>query len=421
MSQTKRIAGYSRGLPLFFAMIIATSLIASCGDSVTPWLDRADCPETINTPKQYAAAVKEFRAPPEFCISPELFTTSLQGGSRLYPEDFDYAWANSSTNAHRYLELNKRWGQSGDGPTLIKMLTAIQSFIGFGITAPSSPDDWHPGSQSMQIAVYTLPKKIKAQVPAFENWARIAEIDYDIVVPAELGEMMIEPYTTMRPGQSVVDVFTDLTGCDGEGTYPYRSWPIVYDMQVRDGVLFTIPSNTCDPEVRAAMLAGSTCKVGSSNGTVDCETTSEECFIGFRDRYYSQRIGNLRPQDTLEDLLGPLRAAISYCQDANPFNTGVGLGFNTAANPFSRKPWAEQTVSDRYTGREFIVPNLRLKDLPSHKIVTFPPLDKEACKAIEGATSDTHDSYGREECNFEASGEGTYDFLTEGYGFYERE
>ena len=97
MSQTKRIAGYSRGLPLFAAMIIATSLLASCGDSVNLPLDRADCPETINTPKQYAAAVKEFRAPPEYCISPELFTTSLQGGSRLYPEGFDYAWANSST------------------------------------------------------------------------------------------------------------------------------------------------------------------------------------------------------------------------------------------------------------------------------------------------------------------------------------
>ena len=420
MSQTQRSAGRRwRVLNAALTVTLASALLASCGDSVNLRPDRADCTETIDTPKQYANAVKEFRVVPEYCISPKLFTTSLQGGSRLYPEDFDYAWANSSTNAHRYLELNKRWGQSGDGPTLIKMLTGIQSFIGFGITAPSSPDDWHPGSQSMQIAVYTLPKKIWAQVPAFENWARVAEIDYDIVVPAELGEMMIEPYTTMRPEQSVVDVFTDLTGCDGEGTYPYRTWPIVYDMQVRDGVLFTIPSNTCDAEVRAAMLAGSTCKVGSSNGTVDCQTTSEECFIGFRDRYYSQRLGNLRPQDTLEDLVGPLRAALSYCQDANPFNTGVGLGFNTAANPFSRKPWAEQTVSDRYTGREFIVPNLRLKDLASHKIVTFPPLDKEACEAIEGATYDKDDSYGRPECNFDASGDGTYDFLTEGYGFYE--
>ncbi len=115
MSQTKRSTGGSwptrsvhRPLTIALAMTLAAALLASCGDSVTPWLDRADCTETINTPKQYAAAVKEFRAPPEYCISPELFTTSLQGGSRLYPEDFDYAWANSSTNGHRYLELNKR-------------------------------------------------------------------------------------------------------------------------------------------------------------------------------------------------------------------------------------------------------------------------------------------------------------------------
>ena len=65
------------------------------------------------------------------------------------------------------------------------------------------------------------------------------------------------------------------------------------------------------------------------------------------------------------------------------------------------------------------MPNLRLKDLASHKIVTFPPLDKEACEAIEGATYDKDDAYGRPECTFDASGDGTYDFLTEGYGFYE--
>ena len=424
MSQTSRIGTQSRTfsllpIPSILLVMLAATLLAACGDSVNLQPTREDCTETIDTPKQYADAMKEFRAPPEYCISPELFITALQGGSRLYPETFDYAWANSSTNAHRYLQLNERWGQSGDGPTLIKMLTGIQSFIGFGVTITDPPNEWNPGLQSMQIAVYTLPKKVQAQVPAFENWARIAEIDYGIVVDPALGKLMIEPYTTMREDQSVVDVFTNMTGCAGEGVYPYRNWPIAYDPKVVDGVLYSDPPDSCLPEVRAAMEAASTCKVGSSLNGVSCETTSEECFIGFRDRYYSPKLGNLRPQDGNEELLGPLRAALSYCQDANPFNTGVGLGFNTAANPFSRKPWAEQTVSDRYTGREFIVPNLRLKDLGSHKIVTLPPLDKEACEAIAGATYGTDPNYGRPQCTFETPDVETYDFLTEGYEFYE--
>ncbi|MDG1943623.1 MAG: hypothetical protein P8J17_05105, partial [Halioglobus sp.] len=70
------------------------------------------CSLRIETPADYAAAVSSFQTTPEHCISPDLYVTSLQGGERLYPEQYQYAWANGSTNAHRYLELNRRWGQS---------------------------------------------------------------------------------------------------------------------------------------------------------------------------------------------------------------------------------------------------------------------------------------------------------------------
>ena len=57
------------------------------------------------------------------------------------------------------------------------------------------------------------------------------------------------------------------------------------------------------------------------------------------------------------------RAALHYCQDVNALNTGVGLGYNRNENPFVCKPLAEQAVSDRYTGREFILPNFELARL----------------------------------------------------------
>ena len=88
-------------------------------------------------------------------------------------------------------------------------------------------------------------------------------------------------------------------------------------------------------------------------------------------------------------MVGPLRAALAFCQDANPFNTGLGLGYNTAANPFSRKPWDKQTVSDKYTGREFIVNNFETKKLDI-AFFTFPfgADTKAGCEKYKGVFDD---------------------------------
>ena len=118
------------------------------------------CSMRINTPADYAAAVANFQTTPEQCISPNLYVTSLQGGEKLYPEQYQYAWANSSTNAHRYLELNNRWGQSKNPAILIKMLTAIDTFIGFPVYVRPYVAD-NPVS-SLILAAYILPERIKA-------------------------------------------------------------------------------------------------------------------------------------------------------------------------------------------------------------------------------------------------------------------
>ncbi|MFF4385338.1 hypothetical protein ACFY0G_00880 [Streptomyces sp. NPDC001552] len=64
--------------------------------------------------------------------------------------------------------------------------------------------------------------------------------------------------------------------------------------------------------------------------------------------------------------------ALFQCQDAGFLNTGVGLGYNTYANPFVCRPADRQSVRERYTGREFILPNALFTALPSRVDI---PLD----------------------------------------------
>ena len=368
------------------------------------------CPLLIDTPAQYAAAAANFQTTPEHCISANLYVTSLQGGERLYPEQYQYAWANGSTNAHRYLELNKRWGQSKDPSILIKMLTAIDTFIGFPVyVRPYVADN---PVYSLILAAYTLPQDVNVKVPSFESWFKILESELDVFVPLELGRLMVDPYTKVANQEDVVEVFTKLTGCVGSGTYPNRSWPS------------TENPASCSPEVQMAL--GFTvqldtgervpaCKVGSQ----DCLISSKQCFQGFDDSYLAP---NLAGNMDYSVLVGPLRAALAFCQDANPFNTGVGLGFNTSANPFACTPWSEQSVGDRYTGREFIAKNIKLTDLPQLEILAFPVLQEGATCGESGTVVPV--SYPPKKnaiytCTFTPENQSVFDFLTQGYGFWD--
>ncbi|MFI8361887.1 hypothetical protein ACIGD1_17170 [Streptomyces sp. NPDC085612] len=87
---------------------------------------------------------------------------------------------------------------------------------------------------------------------------------------------------------------------------------------------------------------------------------SSACCANFRTRYRGERDAPA------------LRGALFQCQDAGFLNTGVGLGHNTYANPFVCRPADRQSVRERYTGREFILPNAHFAALPSHIAI---PLD----------------------------------------------
>src|SRR5262249_17253948 len=60
------------------------------------------------------------------------------------------------------------------------------------------------------------------------------------------------------------------------------------------------------------------------------------------------------------------RALLPYCQDVNPCNSGLGLGFNPAY------PSGGGTLAEHLTGREYVLINESLKELGAAPI-GLPP------------------------------------------------
>ncbi|MCS0601455.1 hypothetical protein NX794_09470 [Streptomyces sp. LP11] len=272
----------------------------------------------IATPAAYRAAwnAREVR-----CVSPNLFgTTHTRGDTSVYPSGFWYAWAGSSTNLERYLELRHRYA---DRPA--KVGVGILSYVGY-----PGLDDW---STPTDLAVYTLPRGVRAQVPAFETWFRLLDERFGDTGAYPLGAQrdLVYAYSRLRQGEDVVGAFQRVTGC--------RRADLLQGAAPSAGI-------GCNRSFLGALeAAGPSPYEGGDSLT---------CFADFQHRYTGRRDA------------AALRGALYQCQDAGFLNTGVGLGYNTYANPFVCRPADRQSVRERYTGREFILPNATFASLPSH-------------------------------------------------------
>jgi hypothetical protein len=272
----------------------------------------------ISTPAEYLTAwnSREVR-----CVSPSLFgTTHTRGGTTIYPSGFWYAWAGSNTNLERFLVLRRVYG---DNPP--KVGIGILSYVGFpGLETYDSPTD---------LAVYTLPPGTQVQVPSFETWFRVLDQEFGNTGAYPLGAQvdLVVAYSRLRPNEDVVGAFQTVTGC--------RQAALVrgQDLSPRIG---------CSRSFLGAIAAA-----GPSPYTTG---ESKSCFQNFASSYRG-------PKNA-----AAMRGVLYQCQDVGFLNTGVGLGYNTYANPFVCKPAAKQTVRQGYTGREFIFPNMAFNDLPSH-------------------------------------------------------
>jgi hypothetical protein len=305
-----------------------SSLLAAAGvlAFTAAWAAPSDSPRAaiqarvgcISTPAEYLTAWnnREVR-----CVSPSLFgTTYARGGTTIYPSGFWYAYAGSNTNLERYLLLRKIYG---DDPP--KVGIGILSYVGFpGLESYDTPTD---------LAVYTLPPATQVQVPAFETWFRILDEEFGDTGAYPLAAQidLVLAYSRLRPNEDVVGAFQTVTGCRRAALLAGR------DLSPRIG---------CNRSFLGAIAAA-----GPSPYTTG---ESKSCFQNFASSYQGPRNA------------AALRGVLYQCQDVGFLNTGVGLGYNTYANPFVCKPAAKQTVRQRYTGREFIFLNMAFNDLPSH-------------------------------------------------------
>lgn len=302
-------------------------VVAACALAVTmTWAAPSDSTRAaaqtrvgcISTPDEYLTAWNNRQVR---CVSPLLFaTTHTRGSTTLYPSGFWYAWGVSNTNLERYLVLRRIYG---DNPP--KVGIGILSYVGFpGLESYDTPTD---------LAVYTLPQDTQVQVPSFETWFRLLDQEFGNTGAYPLAAQidLVLAYSRLRPNEDVVGAFQTVTGC--------RRAALLRGQDLS-------PKIGCNRYFLGAISAA-----GPSPYTTG---ESKSCFQNFASRYRG-------PKNA-----AAMRGVLYQCQDVGFLNTGVGLGYNTYANPFVCKPAAKQTVRQRYTGREFILPNMAFNDLPSY-------------------------------------------------------
>ncbi len=307
----------ARKLSLAAACVLA--LAATSGPTRTAAKAKAKTKAAcISTPADYLIAWNNRQIR---CVSPTLFgTTFVRGSATIYPSGFWYAYAGSNTNLERYLVLRRIYG---DDPP--KVGIGILSYVGFpGLESFDAPTD---------LAVYTLPPGTQVQVPAFETWFRNLDEEFGDTGAYPLAAQidLVLAYSRLRPGEDVVGAFQTVTGC--------RRAALLSGKELS-------PRIGCNRSFLGAIAAAGPSPYDTGE--------SKSCFENFATRYQG-------PKNA-----AAMRGVLYQCQDVGFLNTGVGLGFNTYANPFVCKPAAKQTVRQRYTGREFIFPNMAFSDLPSH-------------------------------------------------------
>lgn len=304
----------------------------------------------IETPSEYRDSWNDYRVA---CVDSALYGTvpwnypptpgGGGGDTHLYPEEFAFAWAGGSTNLEKYLELRCRYR---DDP--IKSRVGIGSYIGFPI--PLVNRDRNSADTPIAGFVYTLEALVPdspplaeafpgARVPSFETWFHVLEQAFGLVFDLESQKDVVLAYSSLpvydpariRDQVDAVAVFTELTGCQKS-----RRW------KRNPGFPPTADLRGCDENYLRAREAAGGAKVEPGG------PTTRECFESFAVNYTG-------PRDATA-----FRAILELCQDANALNTGVGLGYNPMPNPFVCKRWRDQTVAEKYTGREYIVPNGRL-------------------------------------------------------------
>jgi hypothetical protein len=320
----------------------------------------------INSPGDFQNAWDNQYGMNDVDISPRLLATIYTPGNSgdpdyLYPRGFYYAWAFSSSNLALFLELNKRYG--ANDPT--KVTVGIAEIAGFPRL------DTYPGGN---LAVYTLPdsdtggQESQVLVPTVETWLRILD-DLGSPVPLAVAKELTYLYSNLESNTDVVELYSELSGLSPKTLTSTNYAPVKPNRELA-WEKYHITTGRQKKYKEVIQKLGNSPYAGDTVEKVGAVTLA--CFGRL-----PGILAGMDPKFDLDWMVMAVRAALAQAQDASALCSLVGVGYNRYPNPFVPKPVSEQTIKERYTGREFILLNRKLEECQEYVSIELKAENKE--------------------------------------------
>lgn len=292
-----------------------------------------DC---VETPEEYRHAWES--CAPVACVSRKLYATIAVGApadvTNPYPKGFQWAWSNGFENLEKYAQWRLKQCQKPDsGATVTR---DILLYVGF------SPQSIVAG-QAYTLLVMDLSDDPSLFVPSIEGWARAFQSAFDLKLPLEtqkrltlsLSESQLSESDPANPVNPTSN-FARISGCSAASAALCSDAPLTLCQsdyrQAADAIKQYLPYN---PSPNA---------------------TTRNCADAFK-KYVGDR--RATPAEA--------RALLVYCQDVNPCNSGLGLGFNPSY------PSTGGALLQHFTGREYVFLNRTVEALKAATIALQPP------------------------------------------------
>jgi hypothetical protein len=294
-------------------------------DATIPAPTGASC---VSTPAQYRTAFEGCAPAP--CVAPNLYGVigegNLEQQSTLYPPGFYWAWVTGSESLKQYADWR---GQVCRGVLrAAEMTRRMLLFVGFG-EANIRP------AAAYTLSVMDLGHDPTLFVPTWEEWFLAFERVFHLVIPLESQKALTLEFGR-HAARDPTRHFAEISGCPQSSTAQCSDQPVSACAADYIGV-----ANALKP-----------------HSPIDGMGSTDSCVSAFR--AYLSSLG--RVADAAE-----ARALLRYCQDANPCNSGVGIGFNPAY------PMAGGPEIAHFTGREFVVRNRSLGEVGAVLLALEPP------------------------------------------------
>lgn len=333
----------------------------------------------IHSPTEFKHAWESRLGMSDVNISPRLYATIYTPDPKLqtlkenylYPKGFYYAWAFSHSNLALFLELNKLYGATD--PT--KVTIGMAAIAGF----PNLKSKFFTGGN---LAIYTLPalgskpELSQVLVPTSQTWLHILD-DLGFSVPLPVAINLTRRYSRLGSRKDVIDVYSKLSGLPRK-TLTSLGYAPGKPNTDNAWNAFNITGKR-QKEYKKVIQALGNSPYAYNNDEVDKVGTISLAGLA----RLPEILADMDPKKDLNLMVMATRAALAQNQDASALCTLTGLGYNTYPNPFVCKPKSQQTIKQRYTGREFILLNRRLEQCQEHTSIKLEVNEKKKRKYLK--------------------------------------